>query len=774
MSLKHRIIPGRRLAFALTGGFLLVCALQMASLGVLFVSQHKQEVSWRQQRELVSTAINLQKDTQEIFRELQKSWISAVRENDAAARARYENLSERLVARFASARSLMNEVGPVPAASLEEIRLEVETAQRQVFTPALQARLTAEQREQAIADGNDASLAVTHKFNKLSIDLAAEDSNLMANIDRLAAIKLIGITSLVMVALVITGYIGWLSLRAVRFFREAEDERHVAERQGKFFKAVLDQLPAGVSVRSAPDGGTVMVNRAARQFMGLARIPQSVTQVSTEGVYHPDGKPYRTAELPLVRSLTRGEAVSGEEMVLEISGGGRTTVLCSSKPITDESQQPMAAITIFQDITDRKKLESSLEQKTRELDRMVREQQQQILRLTQMQEISAKVSALKTVQDVSREVLPAISQMLGIEKCVLRLADADMRKLEVIAPAYGLSDEQLASLPPLPIVRDDSPLMRCFWNDQLLLLNDVANDADAEPYRPLFLQIAVSSMLSLRLAAHGKPVGVLTVYDRLDGQPFTMQDVQLLRILGSTIAIALDNASLYESLRERNEQLATLLQEAHHRIKNNLAMITSLLSLEMSYGMDKSSAQICASTIARVESIARVHALLTQETTHGVPVQPLIEQLVNSLVSTSLTPRQKIDVQCRVEPLQLPAREATALALVTSELVSNALRHGFVGRDKGSVRVELRRNNGDAVLEVINDGHAPAPTSATPQRQGLGLRIVDALTTRDLKGNFNVTKNNGKTIATVQFVVPTEFTETVTDAPNPSTAQIAP
>jgi PAS domain S-box-containing protein len=764
---KHRIIPGRRLAYALAGGFLLVCALQMASLGVLFVSQQKQEASWRQQRELVSTAINLQKDTQEIFRELHKAWTAAVRDNDSGARARFETLSERLTARFASAKTLMSEVGPVPAASLEDIRLEAEKAHREVFAPAFLERLTAARREQLVAEGNDASLAVTHKFNKLSIDLAAEDSNLMANIDRLAAIKLIGITSLVMVALVITGYIGWLSLRAVRFFREAEEERRVAERQGKFFKAVLDQLPAGVSVRSAPDGGTVMVNRAARQFMGLARIPQSVTQVSTEGVYHPDGKPYRTAELPLVRSLTRGEAVSGEEMVLETSGGGRTTVLCSSKPITDESQQSIAAITIFQDITDRKKLESSLEQKTRELDRMVREQQQQILRLTQMQEISAKV------QDVSREVLPAIARMLGVEKCILRLADSEMRKLEVIAPAYGLSDEQLASLPPLPITRDDSPLMRCFWDDQLLLLNDVASDTDAEPYRPLFLQIAVKSMLSLRLAAHGKPVGVLTVYDRLDGQPFTMQDMQLLRILASAIAIALDNARLYESLRERNEQLATLLQEAHHRIKNNLAMITSLLSLEMSYGMDKSSAQICASTISRVESIARVHALLTQETTHGVPIQPLIEQLVNSLVSTSLTPRQKIDVQCRVAPLQLPAREATALALVTSELVSNALRHGFAGREKGCVRVELRRNNGDAVLEVINDGHAPA-TSAAPQRQGLGMRIVEALTTRDLRGTFAFAKNNGMTSATVQFRVPTDFTESASDSGIPATAQIAP
>jgi PAS domain S-box-containing protein len=770
---KHRIIPGRRLAYALTGGFFLVCALQMASLGVLFVSQQKQEASWRQQREQVSTAMSQREDLEKTFATAHASWIDFMLRGEADSRRRFESSMERMSVLIGSAQRILGTVEYAPLAALSDVQNELTRQSQQFFLPLANNRnaMSTAQLEEATREADRHVQEIREKLRKFHSDLAATSDNLMLNIDKLAAVKLIGITSLVMVALVITGYIGWLSLRAVRFFREAEEERRVAERQGKFFKAVLDQLPAGVSVRSAPDGGTVMVNRAARQFMGLARIPQSVTQVSTEGVFHPDGKPYRTSELPLVRSLTRGESVSGEEMVLETAGGGRTTVLCSSKPITDENQQPMAAITIFQDITDRKKLESSLEQKTRELDRMVREQQQQILRLTQMQEISAKVSALKTVQDVSREVLPAIAQMLGVEKCVLRLADSEMRKLEVIAPAFGLSDAQLASLPPLPISRDDSPLMRCFWEDQLLMLNDVASDADAEPYRPLFLQIAVHSMLSLRLAAHGKPVGVLTVYDRLDGQPFTTQDAQLLRILASAIAIALDNARLYESLRERNDQLATLLQEAHHRIKNNLAMITSLLSLEMSYGMDKSSAQICSSTIARVESIARVHALLTQETTRGVPVQPLIEQLVNSLVSTSLTPRQKIDVQCRIEPLQLPAREATALALVTSELVSNALRHGFAGRDTGCVRVELRRRNGDAVLEVVNDGHAPA-TSTAPQRQGLGMRIVEALTSRDLRGTFAFAKKNGLTSATVQFRVPTDFTET--DAAPPATAQIAP
>jgi PAS domain S-box-containing protein len=769
-------VPGRRLAFALAGGFLLICALQMASLGVLFVSQHQQEKSWQQQRESVSTAINLHNDMQETFRIAHESWTDYMRLEDAESRRRFESSMERLNTLMNSSLKLLSSVKYAPLAALEDVRNAVTDRHLQFFLPQAQQRplMPKPKAEQAIKDSERHVQEIRDKLRKLSSDLAATNDNLMLNIEQLAAIKLIGITSLVMVALVITAYIGWLSLRAVRFFRQAEEERRVAERQGKFFKAVLDQLPAGVSVRSAPDGATVMVNREARQFMNLARIPQSVTQVTTEGVFHPDGRPYKTSELPMVRALTRGESVSAEEMVLESAAAGRrTTVLCSSKPITDENQQPIAAITIFQDISERKRLESSLEQKTRELDRMVREQQQQILRLTQMQEISAKVSTQKSVPDICREVLPSVAAMVGVNKCIVRLADSQMRQLEVFPPAYGLSSETLASLPPLPILRDGSPLMRCFWDDEPLVFQDVFAEEQAAPYRPLFERIGIRSLVCVRLAAHGKPIGMLTVFDRRDGRPFTPQDVQLLRIIASSIAIAMDNARLYESLRERNEQLAMLLQEAHHRIKNNLAMITSLLSLEMSYGMDKSSAQICAATIARVESIARVHALLTQETTHGVPIRPLIEQLVQSLTATSLAPRQNIHVRCDVEPMQLPAREATALALITSELVSNALRHGFAGRDQGSVNVLLRRTNGEVLLEVSNDGHKPLAAAAS-QRQGLGLRIVEALTSRDLRGAFAICSNNGLTVATVRFrLPPTPSAASGTVAPT-ATAQIAP
>jgi PAS domain S-box-containing protein len=748
-----RILQGRRLTYSLAAGFLLICLLQVALLAVLYVSQQKQGEAWRQQQELVSTAINHQKTMQELFEQTQNALLLYLKTGQDDVRTEVVERYKKLVEELKNSKGLMNKVGGAPAESLESARKEVEERYKfNVLNYRLSQPVPIKSPEDLIGAAVQAE-DVRRKLSELGSALTKKYDELESDKIRLDAVKLVGITSLVLVALVITGYIGWLSLRAVRFFRQAEEERSVAERQGKFFKAVLDQLPAGVSVRSAPDGGTVMVNRAARQIMGQVRIPQSVTQITTEGVYHPDATPYQAAELPMMRSLMKGETVNSEEMVLEYVGGERSTVLCSSKPILDDNRTITAAITIYQDITDRKKLEWDLEAKTKELDRLVEEQQRQITRLTQMQEISAKVSVQKTAQDICREVLPAVASMMGLEKCFLQLADPEMRQLKVIGPAHGITDAQLADIPALPIVWDDSPTMQAFWADKPLLLNDAASAPEAQRYHALFHQLHVRSAAYFRLAAHGKSAGLLAVFDRRDGQPFNEQDVQLLHILANHIAVALDSARLYESLRERNDQLATLLQEAHHRIKNNLAMVTSLLSLEMSYGLDKSSAQICASTIGRIESIARVHALLTQDSTHGVPVQPLIEQLVQSLTSSSLNPHQRINVDYKIAPLYLPSREATALALVTNELLSNAFRHGFVGRGSGAVHVELQKGKEDEVtLTITNDGN-PMPAESE-SRVGLGLRIVEALARRDLKGKFSVSGNNGQTVATVHFRLP--------------------
>src|SRR5207249_106523 len=102
------ILYGRRLAFALAAGFLLICGLQMASLGVLYVSQHKQEESWRQQREQVFTAMNLQKGMQETFKEAHQDWLAYLRTGDVESKVRFETNVERLGSLLVSGRRLMS------------------------------------------------------------------------------------------------------------------------------------------------------------------------------------------------------------------------------------------------------------------------------------------------------------------------------------------------------------------------------------------------------------------------------------------------------------------------------------------------------------------------------------------------------------------------------------------------------------------------------------------------------------------------------------------
>lgn len=187
------------IAFTVTG-FVSVYCLQIALLCVGFSSQRKlgqetgeedkQVKDWRQQREQVFAAINFQKEMQDIFKDMLQTWLAVLSTNDADLKMRFEKVSEELNKRIASARQLMNEVGSAPAASLEELRVVVEKCQREAFFPALQRKLPLNEKDLShVAEASEPLVqTVTHKFNALNLDLAAEDSQLIGNIDRAAEV----------------------------------------------------------------------------------------------------------------------------------------------------------------------------------------------------------------------------------------------------------------------------------------------------------------------------------------------------------------------------------------------------------------------------------------------------------------------------------------------------------------------------------------------------------------------------------------------------------
>jgi len=210
--------------------------------------------------------------------------------------------------------------------------------------------------------------------------------------------------------------------------------------------------------------------------------------------------------------------------------------------------------------------------------------------------------------------------------------------------------------------------------------------------------------------------------------PFSDEERQLLASIAHHAAVALEHG--------RAVMRGVLAQEIHHRVKNNLQTVASLLRLQAgAAGVDPHRA--LQDSVNRILAIAAVHEVLTEQRDDDVDLGELLERLRAMLVQGLAAGKR---VEASFEHVSLAGGRATALALVFSELFQNALEHGGE-----RVRIELAQRNGDVVLAIADDGRGIEGEPA----HGTGLSIVRALVRDELKGTLSLESDGGLRVEVV-------------------------
>jgi PAS domain S-box-containing protein len=219
------------------------------------------------------------------------------------------------------------------------------------------------------------------------------------------------------------------------------------------------------------------------------------------------------------------------------------------------------------------------------------------------------------------------------------------------------------------------------------------------------------------------------------------------RELGVVIVRDLTERNRLEQERaQRERQLALMLREAHHRIKNNLQVASDILALQAS----ASSLEVRRALRAaanRIRALAAVHeGLRTDRDVTEVDAKPLIEAVIQDIRETVPLPGGPVGFEVTVEERAVTSRAASALALIAAELVTNAIEHG----KPGTIRVWFRASADTAALEVRDDGQTGLP-SPEVQEAGFGLKLARLLAEEQLHGGFSLSRGDGWTIARVAF-----------------------
>lgn len=199
------------------------------------------------------------------------------------------------------------------------------------------------------------------------------------------------------------------------------------------------------------------------------------------------------------------------------------------------------------------------------------------------------------------------------------------------------------------------------------------------------------------------------------------------------------NKKLSETLKEKE----TLLSEIHHRVKNNLAVISGLIELQNIHVTDELASRILKESRNRIKSIALLHEKFYEsKNIDSIEIRTYVNELIH-LIKLSFT-NNNIKIHAQIDTIELSMTEALPFSLLLNELITNSYKHAFKQKKEGNIYITFTKTNNEYVLNYKDDGSG-FDTKASFKEKSLGMNLIEAFS-KQLKGKAIWTSEIGKGI----------------------------
>ena len=212
-------------------------------------------------------------------------------------------------------------------------------------------------------------------------------------------------------------------------------------------------------------------------------------------------------------------------------------------------------------------------------------------------------------------------------------------------------------------------------------------------------------------------------------------------LIGLFRKVKSQNITIVKALKEKE----ILLKEIHHRVKNNLQLVSSLLTLQSREVKDVKALEALAAGKSRVRSMALIHQdLYSKDNLTGIGMKKYLENLCEELFDAYKIDESKINLHLDVEDVNLDVDTIIPLGLIINELITNSLKYAFVGKSEGNLEIKFYQKEDKLYLDVNDDGIG-MQTSTFDSSGSFGNKLVNTLT-RQLNGNLNIQSDQGTKI----------------------------
>jgi PAS domain S-box-containing protein len=526
----------------------------------------------------------------------------------------------------------------------------------------------------------------------------------------------------------------------VLVFRDITERRRVEEARTRL--AAIVESSEDAIIGKTLEGIITSWNQGAERIYGYTAeevIGRSLVFLMPPD--HPD-------ELPtLLARLARGEIITHYETTRLRKDGQVIPVALTISPIRNPAGTIVGASTIARDITARKQAEAEVERRRRETELLA--------------EFAQNLSASLDFDTVLQRVVAGAQELCGSERAFITLREPGSDILvgcyEVGVPDRTYAGRRIESGKGLggQVLRTGRP-----WRTA-----DYAVDARfSKEYVAVTRAQGHLAVIAVPILMGARVEGVLYASNP-SARPFTDQDEAILVRLATHAAIAIQNAQLYRQTqtelverRQAEERLTAslqekevLLKEIHHRVKNNLQIISSLLSLQSEAIADPDLLTQFQDSQDRVRSMALVHETLYQsQDLARLNMAPYIHTLSAQLLQSYSVDPSRLDVRIQADRLLLNLDQAIPCGLILNELLTNAFKYAFPLGQAGVVHVALYSVTAQQARLVVRDTGVGFPADLDFRHTAtLGLQLVVMLT-EQLGGTITLERDGG-TIFTLTF-----------------------
>ncbi|EMG36148.1 PAS domain S-box [Desulfocurvibacter africanus PCS] len=479
------------------------------------------------------------------------------------------------------------------------------------------------------------------------------------------------------------------------------------------FRQLVENMEEIFSIMELPSGKLTYVSPAVKQILGpnfakLGMRPWDCLDM----VHHEDAQRLRNS---LERSGWMGVQIEEEFRVIQPPHGEARWMRLRAYPVRDASGKVGSLVGFLQDITDKRRMDEALRHMVRATAAPVGEEF-----------FAAMAQHLAEALETSHALIGTYTDTPPTRAMPLAFwgRGRPLRKEE-----YSLQDTPCGLVAQKGVALVQSGLSEAFPRARTLQNENLES----------FLGVTLHD-------SHGKPIGHIAV---MDEKPLLdeARARSVLTIFSARVASEIERRAALSSMEASLAEKEILLKEVHHRVKNNLQVVSSLMSLQASSKGNPELTTLLTESRNRVQAMALVHEEIYKSTDLArIDLSRYLRHLLNILLA-NMSNGRAVTLRLDIQDISLPVNLAVPCGLIINELFTNALKHAFANHDRGEVRIDMSRNeDGLVTLTLRDDGVGFPPDLDFRATETLGMQLVVSLV-RQLDGSIDLLPGPGTAFA---------------------------